>query len=240
MYIVETIGPFPKVPPTVVEDHVLLYVEPTPHIFGLKHKYHCSIPALNDADTRWYPSHAGAGDYGSREFSSSNQQILKKHFLELRSKKDKLVILEIGVARLTTNLYDHTSTTIFLNEKRDTDIYIGIDINDKSFLDNPAKNIHTIKSPSERVDEILALVKSTYNVDQIDCLMIDGWHSINQCYAEWNYTKILSKDGIVIMHDTNCHPGPYFLVKSIDERVFDVYKYLSDIQDWGISVAVRK
>ena len=70
--------------------------------------------------------------------------------------------------------------------------------------------------------------------------MIDGWHSINMVYTEWLYTQILSDKGIVVFHDTNGHPGPYFITKSIDTDLYEVNKYLSDIKDWGISVAIRK
>jgi cephalosporin hydroxylase len=119
-------------------------------------------------------------------------------------------------------------------------IYIGIDINDKSNLNNLEKNIYTICSPSENIDFVFEQMKQI-GINEIDILMIDGWHSINQVYIEWeNYTKILASNGIVVMHDTNAHPGPYFLVKSIDTKLYDVYKYLSDVVDWGISVAIKK
>jgi len=72
-------------------------------------------------------------------------------------------------------------------------------------------------------------------------IMIDGYHSLNQVYFEWeNYTPLLASDGIVVMHDTNSHPGPYFLMKSIDTNQYDVYKYFNDVVDWGIGVVVRK
>ena len=70
--------------------------------------------------------------------------------------------------------------------------------------------------------------------------MIDGWHSVNQVYKQWEYVSLLSNDGIVIIHDTNSHPRPYFLIESIDNIMFDVYKYYNDVYDWGIYVAVRK
>ena len=70
--------------------------------------------------------------------------------------------------------------------------------------------------------------------------MIDGWHSINMVYTEWLYTQLLSEKGIVVFHDTNGHPGPYCITKSIDPDVYDVYKYFTDIKDYGIAVALRK
>lgn len=177
-----------------------------------------------------------SGNRGTREFSTDNQEILKKHFLDVMAKKDKINIVEIGVCR---NTFEYSSTSVFLKNKRPADIYVGIDIVDHSDLNNDSENIFTIQSPSENIEHVFGILKER-GVDAIDFFMIDGFHSINQCYIEWeNYTQILSSNGCVAMHDTNCHPGPYFLVKSIDTNMYNVYKYLSDVQDWGISVAVR-
>jgi hypothetical protein len=52
--------------------------------------------------------------------------------------------------------------------------------------------------------------------------MIDGHHSINQVYQEWEYVSRLSDDGVVVLHDTNSHSGPYFAVESIDDTLFDI------------------
>ena len=217
-----------------VEDHVKIAEHPT-DLPGLKFKYQVEDhPRLNDEDYPWYPHHAGAGVGG--EFSIHDQEKLKEHFLKVLAKRDKIVIVEIGVHR---NPYAHTSTSIFLDNKRPQDIYVGIDIDDKSFLNNPDLNIHTIRTRSEEISMVHQFLDSL-GVDNIDVLMIDGWHSINQVYKEWEYTKRLSVDGIVIFHDTNAHPGPYFIIQSIDTNQYDVYKYFSDIQDWGLSVALRK
>ncbi len=152
-------------------------------------------------------------------------------------KKDKLSIVEIGVNR---NGYEVSSTSVFLDYKREHDIYVGIDIEDKSVLDNNNKNIFTIRSQSENIDFVFPKLKE-FGIEEIDILLIDGHHSINEVYFEWeNYTKLLSSIGIVVMHDTNSHPGPYFLMNSIDTTQYDVYKYLSDVVDLGIGVAVRK
>jgi hypothetical protein len=59
-------------------------------------------------------------------------------------------------------------------------------------------------------------------------------------YQEWEYVSRLSDDGIVVLHDTNSHSGPYFAVESIDNNLFDVYKYCNNIRDWGLAIAVRK
>jgi len=46
------------------------------------------------------------------------------------------------------------------------------------------------------------------DLDTIDFLFIDGWHSVNQRLADWRYVERLSPGGVVVMHDTNVHPGP--------------------------------
>ncbi len=202
---------------------------------GLSRKYSCYDQ--DDTDFGWYPIVAGPGRINGQEFSIDNQEILKKYLTEMKQKKEKLSIIEIGVHR---NEYVLSSTSIFLDNKRDTDIYLGIDIEDKSILNNPDKNIFTIKSPSQNTELIFNYLNEI-GIHEIDILMIDGYHSINQVYFEWeNYTPLLSSNGIVIMHDTNSHPGPYFLIKSINTEHYDVYKYLSDVVDWGISVAIKK
>ena len=205
------------------------------NVNGLSKKYSCGV--YDDHDYPWYPINASDGRYNCQEFSVDNQEVLKSHLLKAIQEKEKLAIVEIGVNR---SCYEVSSTSIFLKYKRNDDIYIGIDIVDKSSLNDNSKNIFTICSPSQNTDLIYSKLKEL-GVKEIDILMIDGHHSINQVYFEWeNYTNLLSSNGIVIMHDTNSHPGPYFLMNSIDTSQYDVYKYLSDVVDWGIGVAVRK
>ena len=205
---------------------------------GLTKKYDAA--GHNNDDSGWYPMNGyGGGNLGIREFSDDNQRVLKEYFLDFlnTTKKDRIVIVEIGVSR---NAYENTSVSVFLKNKRPQDIYLGIDIDDKSFLNDPVNNVHTVQCPSQNMDIVLSKM-GDLGIHEIDVFMIDGWHSINQCYLEWEtYTQILASKGMVAMHDTNFHPGPYFLVDSIDTNQYDVYKHLWDIQDWGISVAIRK
>jgi hypothetical protein len=205
---------------------------------GLKCLYTCF--EYDDAENSHVPTKMGAGrgiSNGVQEFSIDNQAILSKHFNDLLLRKDKINIVEIGVNR---NPYNISSTSIFLDGKRKDDIYVGIDIEDKSFLNDVNNNVFTIKSPSQNISNIFNKLND-YGIGEIDLLMIDGWHSINQIYLEWCfYTKLLSENGIVVIHDTNAHLGPYFLVKSIDTDIYDVYKYVNDVQDYGISVAIKK
>lgn len=197
---------------------------------GLKRKFTTNF---DDVDFPWYD--CTIKNKVPKEISDENKKIIYNEVIHMKHKKDKIVIVEIGVHR---SVYDDTSTSIFLNNKRDNDIYIGIDIEDKTFLNNHNKNIYTIKERSENINNIKSYFK-LIGIKEIDILMIDGYHSIEQVYKEWDYTYFLSQNGIIIMHDTNIHPGPYFLLLSIDTNLYEINKYCSDIYDFGISVIKR-
>ncbi len=81
---------------------------------------------------------------------------------------------------------------------------------------------------------------NSLNIKEIDFLFIDGWHSINMVINDWLYTEKLSKNGIVGFHDTNRHPGPFYVFEAIDENLYYKYKYFEELEDWGISFAIKK
>lgn len=169
-------------------------------------------------------------------FSESNRKYLKEY---LFNTKPLRAILEIGVENnVDKNL---TSTATILANKDDSTIYIGVDIDDRKHLDNPAKNVYTIQTGSQNIQEVMNFARSK-GVTEIDFLFIDGWHSINQCIIEWEgYTPFLSKHGIVGFHDTNHHPGPRWLVERTDRRNWNVIDYPADpTSDFGIGFAWRK
>jgi mRNA-degrading endonuclease HigB of HigAB toxin-antitoxin module len=171
--------------------------------------------------------------YGNdwQEFSSCNHDALMEYFFKI--KDSCRAILEIGVCR-NNKL---SSTYSFLNNKKDETIYAGIDLDNKSFLDNHSKNIFTIAGNSSNVDENIERLKS-FGVTELDFILIDGWHSINQVLTDWEYTKILSPNGIVAFHDVMEHPGPYHFVRNLNTDIWNV-----DIRcpsDWGIAFAWRK
>lgn len=235
MNIIPTILKTHHIPvtPILVENHLEMNILPT-SVEGLQCRYSVkhNPSHYDNVDGWWYPTSSG----NTVEISEDNKEIILHHLNNVLSKKEKIVIVEIGVHR---NPKEHTSTDVFLKNKREHDIYIGIDIEDKSFLNDNSKNIYTLKCPSENKETVFDYFKSL-NIDTIDVFMIDGWHSINQVYKEWEYTSMLSIGGVVIFHDTNGHPGPYFILKSINTDMYDVYKYLTDVKDFGIGVAVRK
>ena len=168
-----------------------------------------------------------------REFSEDNQRWLKHYLLQV---PDARCVVEIGVQR---NPLPESSTGILLSHKPAHAVYIGIDIENKSHLNDPANHIHTLQMDSSDRSAVYALMDSL-GVPGIDFLFIDGWHSVRQCVTDWQYTERLSPQGTVMMHDTNVHPGPVCVFEAIDEAHFEKTKLCTDGPDWGISVIRRK
>jgi hypothetical protein len=127
------------------------------------------------------------------EFTDCNKQHLTDQFMTIRDKCRTIV--EIGVHRNG----DQSSTWCFLNNKRDDTVYVGIDLDDKSFLYNPDKKIYTIQGNSGDVDQNLERMKS-YGVDQIDFLFIDGLHSINQVLKDCWFPRHLRTSWTEFIH----------------------------------------
>ena len=165
-----------------------------------------------------------------REFSACNQQELLRVLNKIKPK----AILEIGVSRLSTNKYEHTSTSIFLNHKDKDCIYIGVDIEDKSYL--TGDNVHTIKKDSADIAWVIDFAESK-GVDGFDFIFIDGWHSINQVMKEWEYRHWLNPGGVIGLHDTNRHPGPKHLLSTLDHNWFAEKCCLLD---WGITFLYKQ
>lgn len=168
----------------------------------------------------------------SGEFSECNRISLTEQFLKVKDKCRSIV--EIGVCR---NKKD-SSTYCFLNNKKDETIYAGIDLEDKAFLNNASKNIFTIKNNSADYENNMQFFKRC-GISEIDFLFIDGNHSINEVLWEWEYTNILSEDGIVGFHDTSGHEGPYEFIRALDKNKWDVIENACP-DDYGIGFAKRK
>lgn len=166
------------------------------------------------------------------EFTDCNRQNLNEQFLKI--KDNCKAVVEIGVHRNGSQ----SSTWSFLSNKKDETIYVGIDLVNKSFLDNPNKKIFTIEGNSSNVDSNIEIMKS-FGVDQIDFLFIDGYHSINQVLIDWEYTKILSPNGIVGFHDTSAHPGPNLFIRALNTEKWNVIINCCPT-DHGIGFAWRK
>lgn len=143
-------------------------------------------------------------------------------------------IVEIGVSRNGSRSFTHT----LLKRKTKNGIYCGIDLDDKSYLNNINNNIYTIQTSSYEQTKIRDYLKKI-GIKEIDVLFIDGDHSINTVVNDWKYTDLLSKNSVVILHDTNHHLGPTLLMDAIDQSKFAVYKYCQLDNDYGLSAAFK-
>lgn len=173
-------------------------------------------------------------DWNWDEVTDQNRAYLRERFL--RVKNNCPAILEIGVNRETNG--EKTSTGILLTNKNPDTIYIGIDIDDKSSLDDPVNNVFTICSSSMDVENNLEKIRKL-GIKEFGFIFIDGWHSINAVLTEWEYTRMLSPNGIVGFHDTSCHPGPYHFLNNMNTDIWQVEPNLCP-QDHGIGFAQRK
>ena len=172
-----------------------------------------------------------------REFSAGNQYALLHEFMQVRD--EAKVIVEIGVARLSTNLYEHTSTSVLLHHKKRDTLYLGIDAEDRSFIDDPDMNIHTVQCYSQDYSKVVSKMQEL-GIEKIDFLFVDGWHSINQVIAELFYVDLLRPGGIVGYHDINYHRGPHRMIHNLKPNLFDVRMHCLESTDWGVGFATLK
>ena len=166
------------------------------------------------------------------EVTAANRDAVKEQFLKVRD--NCKAILEIGVCRNKEDSITH----IFLDNKLDDTIYVGIDLDDKTFLNDSDKNIWTIQGSSSSVPEAMEIFKDL-GITEFGFIFIDGWHSINQVLTDWEYTQILSPDGIVGLHDTSTHPGPHLFMKALNKDIWDVQENVCPY-DHGVGFAIRK
>jgi hypothetical protein len=138
-----------------------------------------------------------------------------------------------------------------MENKPDEAVYLGVDLIDKEYLDLPEKNVYTMVCDSFKRDRVRNRLNEL-GVKKVDLLMIDGWHSVNAVVNDWQYSELLSDNGVILMHDTNCHTGPVAVVDAIDRKLWKVKKYCLEkkqhrkkkvglvFADWGIAVVKRK
>ncbi|NDB54317.1 class I SAM-dependent methyltransferase [archaeon] len=171
------------------------------------------------------------------EFSDKDKSILLDCIENLKSKNSFNCVLEIGVNRSG----EYSSTQFLLKHKPQNTKYVGIDINCAlaDGIQNIEKNIYGKCCNSSNYDEILNYLNSL-NIKEIDLLIIDGWHSINQVFLDFKYAQILSKNGIIFLHDTNYHPGPKNLLECVDDNLFNKHIFFENEEDWGVAFLQKK
>lgn len=171
--------------------------------------------------------------YWNPEITDCNRLALEQQFSRIKHRAKS--ILELGIGRNGTDSFAYV-----LNSNKNKDaIYIGIDIEDRSFLKDPENNIHTIQNSSNNYYENIDIIKNQFNVEKFDFILIDTPHSLNQLLLDWEYTTLLADDGIVAIHDTSCHPGPKIFMQNLDRNKWTVIENCCP-EDWGIGFAWKK
>lgn len=145
-------------------------------------------------------------------------------------------ILEIGVNRNGGDSF----TQVFLANKLPDTFYLGVDLDDKSFLNNPANRIFTIAENSSNIDVVMEYAKHV-GIDGFDFIFIDGNHCTNQVLRDWEYTRYLRLGGIVGMHDTAYHSGPSAFMQNMNTDIWCVVpNAITYPDDYGIGFAWKK
>jgi len=142
--------------------------------------------------------------------------------------------LEIGVNR---NGSKSSTQTIFRSLPPDG-IYLGVDLDDRSYLNDQSRGIYTIKTNSSNFDLVISTLKQL-NVPFLDFILIDGWHSINQVLDDWEYTRFLAPHGVVAFHDTTSHPGPNAFINALNTDKWEVIANTC-INDFGFGYCYLK
>jgi len=202
-----------------------LYVKKPSNVIGLSY-----IPSFKDEsenDIDWPRHFDGSGGLPT-EISDANKEALD----DILSKVNVKNVIEIGIARNDVRSF----TTQLLYAKKG--IYCGIDIEDKTFLNDDLNRVYTIQANSHDQSKIRSYLK-TIGLKKCSVLFIDGWHSVNTVINDWTYTDLLDDKGVVIFHDTNYHPGPNLVVPAIDRSMYRVVKYCDGGIDWGIAAAYK-
>lgn len=169
--------------------------------------------------------------WNTKETSPENLAALKTKFLSKTGSCN--AILEIGVNRNA----EESFTQVFIKNKREDAVYVGIDIDDKSYLDDASRNIYTLRSSSSDINANMDIIRKL-GVEQFDFIFIDGWHSVGQVLRDWEYTRWLSPTGVVGFHDVTAHPGPFNFVRALNRDKWNV-EILCPF-DFGIGFVWRK
>lgn len=202
----------------------LIRPQPT-DIFGLKFFPNMEPSISNDRDEPLF------GWASSVAVSQCNIDTVKKVIADLGPSLRGC--LEIGVNRDVISM-----STVIMDDKPNECFYLGVDIDDKSYLNDPVRNIHTLQSNSHDQHAIRRFL-DRHNISQLDLLFIDGWHSVNTTVNDWRYADLVRPGGVVMLHDTNTHPGCVGVFEAVDENIFSKQR-LCTTNDFGISVFVRK
>ena len=209
-------------------DDLVRCIKPRPtDIVGLKWFPDLEPEVSNDRD-------APLNDFwiSEVEVSDCNLEVVKQVVAQLGSGLQ--AALEIGVNRNG----ERSMSRVIMDQRPQGSFYLGVDIEDKSYLDDPSNNTWTIQTSSAERSRVLDRMRQQ-GVGLLDLIMIDGWHSVNMCVNDWQFTERLTDHGVVILHDTNTHPGCVALFEAVDENQWIKERWCVG-QDYGIATFRRR
>ena len=194
-----------------------------------------------------------------------NLEVLKNEVHNLNAKsvegRPKL-ILEIGVDELSSNPNVKNEnrcnnfTQTILREKSGDVRYVGLDLMDRSYILDQAPNVGFMQCNSRHYHQITEklfgekmtpthdpdtdrLSGSWVGLELIDLLLIDGDHSQIGAISDFRYANYMAPGGVILMHDTNYHPGPSIVLECIDGNNFSVEKLFESDPDFGFGRIVK-
>lgn len=203
------------------------HIKPRPtEIWGLRFTPTLAPDADDDQDSPAF------GNVNSVEVTDANLDIVRSVVSHLGA--NLRAVMEIGVNRNG----ERSMSRVLMDERPKGSFYLGVDIDDKSYLNDPDANTWTLMADSTDQAKVRDFIRSK-GVDELDLLFIDGYHSVNMCINDWRYANLLSRNGIVILHDTNSHPGPIALFEAIRDDMFSKQRLCAGTSDNGIAVIQR-
>jgi len=212
-------------------DRIISCVRKLPSLqFGLKWFPNLEPHVNNNADL---PPFGFPPD--ATEVSDCNQMVLRNAMDAMDALGDGCQrILEIGVNRNG----DRSFTRVIADNKRASASYLGVDTEDRADVEDVATKRWFLKCNSHEQDTVRARL-AELGMNELDLILIDGWHSVNTTVNDFSYGDMLRVGGMVVVHDTNAHPGPVALFDAVDERVFEKHRYCTAENDMGISTFTR-
>ena len=142
--------------------------------------------------------------------------------------------VEIGVSRNGNGSF----TEAILRNKSQKFPYLGIDIDNKSYLDSAASNVHTLQCRSTDRHKVISKME-LLGIRSLFLLLIDGWHSMNGVLNDWAYSELVCSGGYVVLHDTNGHP-PAVFIHAIDRNKYEVVQLFQGEDDYGLTICRKK
>jgi hypothetical protein len=145
-------------------------------------------------------------------------------------------VLEIGVALYAP---EKSFTPRLVAGLTKSGRYLGVDVADRSAVTRLDPRAHFLQASSFDQDAVRGRLDALGMGGGLDLLLIDGCHSVEACLNDWRYAELVKAGGLVLIHDTNSHPGPVALAAAIDRDVFAVEEPLAGAADYGLAICRR-